>query len=69
MLFKIKYVSKSAIIRYIFDLNLTNLTIFWSLEVVDRGNETQFQVAENLYLLAQELRLSKYWNNDSITYF
>ena len=31
-----------------FDLNLANLDNFQSLEVVDRGSETQLQVGENL---------------------
>ena len=35
-----------------FDFNVTNSTNFQSLEVVDRGSETQFQVAENSNLLA-----------------
>ena len=35
------------------DLNFTNNTNFQSLEVVDRGSETQLQVAENLNFLAQ----------------
>ena len=35
------------------DLNFTNTTNFQSLEVVDRGSETQLQVTENLNFLAQ----------------
>ena len=35
------------------DLNLTIKTNFQSLEVVDRGSETQLQVTENLNFLAQ----------------
>ena len=32
----------------IWDLNVANHTNFQSLEVVDRGSETQLQVSENL---------------------
>ena len=35
------------------DLNFTNNTNFQSLEVVDRGSETQLQVTENLNWIAQ----------------
>ena len=35
------------------DLNFKTNTNFPSLEVVDRGSETQLQVAENLHFLAQ----------------
>ena len=35
------------------DLNFTNNTNFQSLKVVDRGSETQLQVAENLNFVAQ----------------
>ena len=34
-----------------FDLDLAKSTNFQSLEVMDRGGETQFQVTENLNLL------------------
>ena len=35
------------------DFNLTNNTNFQSLEVVDRGSETQLQVTENLNWISQ----------------
>ena len=35
-----------------FNLNLENYTIFKSLEVLDRGSETQLQVTENFNALA-----------------
>ena len=35
------------------DLNFTNNTNFLSLEVVDRGSETQLQVTENLNCIGQ----------------
>ena len=34
------------------DLHFTNFTNFQSLEVVDRGSETQLQLTENLKLVA-----------------
>ena len=36
-----------------FDLNLTNSANFRSLEVVNRGSETQIQASENVNALAQ----------------
>ena len=35
------------------DLNFTNNANFLSLEAVDRGSETQLEVAENLNFFAQ----------------
>ena len=35
------------------DLDLANSTYFKSLEIVDRGSETQLQVAENYFFLDQ----------------
>ena len=39
-----------------FTLNSTIVHIFHSLEVVDRGSETQLQVGENLNYLAQHIK-------------
>ena len=47
-LFTVKYAFNLDTLIYIGDLNFTNLTNFQSLEVVDRGSETQLQVTENL---------------------
>ena len=35
--------------RYMLDLHFANHTHFQSIEVVDRGSETQLQVTENLH--------------------
>ena len=35
------------------DLNLANSINFWSLEVLDRGSETQLEVVEHFKLLVQ----------------
>ena len=40
-----------------FNLDFANYTNFQSLEVVDRGSETQLQVAENLNFLLSALRV------------
>ena len=52
-LLKIKYAFNLETLDICWDLNFTKNTNFQSLEVVDRGSETQLQVAENLNLLAQ----------------
>ena len=39
------------------DLNFTNNTNFQSLEVVDRGSETQLQVGENLNFLTLRAKI------------
>ena len=49
-MFSIRYFEKHL------DLNFTNPTNFQSLEVVDRGSETQLQVAENLILIVPSFR-------------
>ena len=46
---------------YVLDLNFANPTHFQSLEVVDRGSETQFQVPEK-YLSALGVRLCYFVN-------
>ena len=50
-LLKIKYAFYLEILIYIG--TFANTMHFQSLEVVDRGSETQLQVAENLNFLAQ----------------
>ena len=52
-LLKIKKCFQSQNTGICWDLNFTNNTNFQSLEIVDRGSETQLQVAENLNFLAQ----------------
>ena len=47
-LLKLKYAFNLETLIYVGDLNFTNNTNFQSLDVVDRGSETQLQVAENL---------------------
>ena len=39
-----------------FDLHLSNLNNFHSLEIVDRVSETQLQVGENLNLIIWRLK-------------
>ena len=52
-LFKVNYAFNLETPIKSWDLYFTNNINFQSLEVVDRGSETQLQVTENLNVLAQ----------------